>query len=132
MIKLNRITDYAIVVMAAMGRDLAGMHTAQALARDTAVPLPTVSKVLKQLARDGLIVSHRGAAGGYTLGRPPGAITTTTTRPGSGLAASISSVVGMPIWTPITPIGYTVVLRRGRTGSTSDLERFCSCCVIGG
>ena len=33
------------------------------------MPAPTVSKVLKILARDGLLESHRGAKGGYSLGR---------------------------------------------------------------
>jgi Rrf2 family protein len=34
------------------------------------VALPTVQKILKVLARAGLIVSVRGADGGYSLGRP--------------------------------------------------------------
>ena len=33
-----------------------------------------VSKILKMLARDGLLVSHRGVHGGYTLARAPAAI----------------------------------------------------------
>ena len=34
-----------------------------------------VSKILKGLAREGLLVSHRGAKGGYGLARPPADIT---------------------------------------------------------
>jgi Rrf2 family protein len=34
------------------------------------VPLPSVSKVLKGLQHAGLVVSHRGASGGYGLARP--------------------------------------------------------------
>jgi DNA-binding IscR family transcriptional regulator len=30
-----------------------------------------VSKILKSLAREGLLASHRGASGGYALARPP-------------------------------------------------------------
>jgi len=34
-----------------------------------------VGKILKILTREGLLVSHRGAKGGYGLARPPGDIT---------------------------------------------------------
>jgi FeS assembly SUF system regulator len=70
------LTDYAIVVLSQMGRD-GKMRTAPQLAHETGVPLPTVSKLLKTLATDGVIVSHRGATGGYALSRPPEAITVT-------------------------------------------------------
>ena len=33
------------------------------------MPLPTVAKLLNALARNGLVASHRGANGGYALGR---------------------------------------------------------------
>ena len=70
MFRLNRLTDYAVVVMAQLAlRDKATLAAGE-IARDTGVPLPTVAKVLNALARDGLIVSHRGAAGGYGLSRP--------------------------------------------------------------
>ncbi len=77
MLKLNRLTDYAVVVMAQMAhRAAAGkaghgepVLTAPTLARDSGVPLPTVAKVLTQLARANLVTSHRGVAGGYELAR---------------------------------------------------------------
>ena len=34
------------------------------------LPLPMVSKILKALARAGILLSHRGAKGGYSLARP--------------------------------------------------------------
>jgi FeS assembly SUF system regulator len=37
----------------------------------TGLAPPTVSKILKTLAREGLLVSARGAKGGYRLARPP-------------------------------------------------------------
>jgi Rrf2 family protein len=45
------------------------------VAAEAHLPLPVVSKILKALARRGLLVSHRGAKGGYSLARPPEAIT---------------------------------------------------------
>ncbi|GAB4180597.1 MAG: SUF system Fe-S cluster assembly regulator [Thalassobaculales bacterium] len=72
MLRLNRMTDYAIVVLSRLpvagGR---GTRTAQVLAEDTGVPLPTVAKILKLLVQAGVVVSQRGAAGGYALARPP-------------------------------------------------------------
>jgi len=71
MIRLNRITDYAVVVLTQLARAPNEVRTAPQLAEDSAVPLPTVSKLLKQLAHEGVIVSHRGVNGGYTLARAP-------------------------------------------------------------
>lgn len=71
MIKLSRLTDYAVVILAAMARREAGHASASALAAATALPEPTVSKVLKSLAKGGIIESLRGVNGGYVLkGRP--------------------------------------------------------------
>jgi len=71
MLKLNRITDYAVVVLAQMAREPGRTVTAPQLAGDSAVPLPTVAKLLKELARDGVLASHRGVNGGYALARAP-------------------------------------------------------------
>ena len=71
MLRLNRITDYAVVVLSQMARDPAKLVTATQLADDTQVPLPTVAKVLKSLVHGDVLVSHRGANGGYTLARMP-------------------------------------------------------------
>ncbi len=70
MIKLNRLTDYAIVVMVQMASHQDAVLTAPQIARDTGVPLPTVAKLMTALARSGLASSQRGVAGGYHLSRP--------------------------------------------------------------
>jgi len=75
MFKLNRLTDYAVVVMSQMARRLDEVRTAPQIAQDTGVPLPTVAKLLNALAHGQLITSRRGAAGGYTLVRPAERIT---------------------------------------------------------
>jgi FeS assembly SUF system regulator len=75
MFRLNRLTDYAVVVMAQMAQRADEVRTAPQISRDTGVPLPTVAKLLNALAREGLMISHRGAAGGYSLGRPATEIT---------------------------------------------------------
>jgi FeS assembly SUF system regulator len=70
-IRLSRITDYGIVLMAHLAEHPEGApHNAREVAAETSLPLPVVSKVLKSLARAGLLVSQRGAKGGYALARP--------------------------------------------------------------
>lgn len=67
MIKLSRLTDYAVVILAAMSGREGALVSASALAEETTLPEPTVSKVLKLLAKGGIIASVRGASGGYVL-----------------------------------------------------------------
>ena len=69
MFRLNRLTDYGVVVMTRMAHDPEAVRTAPQIAQDTGVPLPTVAKLLNALTRESLITSHRGATGGYTLHR---------------------------------------------------------------
>lgn len=70
MIRLAKLTDYGLVLMTIMARDQKRpMHTARDLAVDSRLPLPTVSKVLKKLLQSGLLVSHRGTRGGYSLAK---------------------------------------------------------------
>lgn len=47
------------------------LHTARDLAMQSGLPLPTVSKLLKQLLQSGLLISHRGLKGGYSLAKEP-------------------------------------------------------------
>jgi FeS assembly SUF system regulator len=69
MIKISKLADYAVVVLAGMsGRDTAA--SAADLSALTHVPAPTVAKVLKALAKAGIVSSTRGALGGYRLVKP--------------------------------------------------------------
>ena len=69
MFRLNRLTDYAVVVMTQMAHDPEAVRTAPQIAQDTGVPLPTTAKLLNALTRESLVTSHRGTTGGYTLHR---------------------------------------------------------------
>jgi len=73
--RLNRLTDYAVVVLTQMAQAPARTISAQQVATGTALPLPTVSKLLSMLSKQGLIASQRGAAGGYSLSRDASEIT---------------------------------------------------------
>ncbi len=69
MLKLSRLTDYAVVALVRLSA-ADGMETSPGIAASIGVPEPTVAKVLKALAGHGLVISSRGARGGYRLGRP--------------------------------------------------------------
>ncbi len=70
MIRMSKETDYGIVVLAYFAGAQKGLkHNAREVAMESQLPLPMVRKILKILAREGLLLSHRGAKGGYTLAR---------------------------------------------------------------
>lgn len=70
MIKLSRLSDYGIVLMTQLAARPGILTTAPELALTSGLPVPTVSKVLKAIAQDGLLESQRGTKGGYALTRP--------------------------------------------------------------
>lgn len=70
MIRLNKMTDYGIVVMVRLAVAGERVQTAPEIAAATGLTQPTVAKVLKTLVQGGLALSQRGAQGGYTLARP--------------------------------------------------------------
>lgn len=70
MIKLGKLTDYAIAVMGQLAHATAdASSSARALSDKTGVPEPTVAKVLKLLAKGDLVTSERGTNGGYRLAK---------------------------------------------------------------
>jgi FeS assembly SUF system regulator len=106
MIRLSKLTDYGILLMTQMARHPErAMHTARDLSVETRLPLPTVSKILKLLSNGGLLLSHRGVKGGYSLVRP---------------AQEIS--VGRIITELEGPIGVTEC---GGSPGLCDMESFC-------
>jgi FeS assembly SUF system regulator len=71
MLRISKLTDYATVILAALAaEEPEHVRTATALAEETRIAAPTVSKLLKQLQRAGLVASTRGLHGGYQLARP--------------------------------------------------------------
>jgi len=69
MLRLSKLTDYAVVVLVRLAGS-EGVQTSPGIAATTGIPEPTVAKVLKTLTAGGLVVSQRGARGGYRLLRP--------------------------------------------------------------
>ena len=74
MLKVNKLTDYATVVLIEIACQTQ-VRSSQHLADRTGIPGPTVAKLMKSLNRAGLVASRRGAGGGYSLGRSAREIT---------------------------------------------------------
>lgn len=70
--KLSAKARYAVRILIDLARHDSGgpVRTADISAR-TGVTVRFIEQILKPLKRDGLVHSTRGAAGGYTLARPP-------------------------------------------------------------
>jgi FeS assembly SUF system regulator len=76
MLRMAKLTDYGIVLLTQFAvREDATSMTAREIASAAKLPLPTVGKLLKQLSHNGLLTSHRGTKGGYSLARPAREIT---------------------------------------------------------
>lgn len=71
MLRMSKLTDYGTLVMVHLAREPARVHAATEIAQSVRIAVPTVTKVLKILARDGLLQSHRGTKGGYVLAIDP-------------------------------------------------------------
>ncbi len=69
MLRISKMTDYAIMVMVELLASRGEVLNAHALSERSHLELPTVSKVLKLLVKTGLVESYRGASGGYSLER---------------------------------------------------------------
>ena len=71
MIRVGKLTDYATVILSVMAKDKNRVFAAIEMAAVTGVALPTVSKILKMLVNAKILMSTRGAKGGYMLAREP-------------------------------------------------------------
>ncbi len=69
MLRISKMTDYAIMVMVELHAVRGEVLSAQAVAERSHLELPTVSKVLKLLVKTQLVDSYRGPNGGYRLER---------------------------------------------------------------
>lgn len=75
MIRLTRLADYGVLVMTHIAARPESVHAAADVADEIRLPPPTVSKILGAMARGGLLQSHRGLKGGFSLARPAEDIT---------------------------------------------------------
>ena len=70
MIKLSKMTDYAVVCLGMLARKPGSSMSATELSKETGLALYTVQKLLKLLvSKSDFIRANRGALGGYKLNR---------------------------------------------------------------
>lgn len=109
MLSLSRKTDYALVALAHLARAGRGDEqavSARVMADAYGLPRAMLMNLLKQLHRQGMIRSTRGANGGYYLARPPGRI---------NLGQVVDAVEG--------PLQMTVCC-------SSDEDQLCTACRV--
>ncbi len=103
MIRLSRLADYGVVLMTHFTNSPGRLESSAEAAMATGIPEPTAGKVLKALARNGLLGSQRGINGGYALARPALEIT---------IADIVAAVDG--------PIAITECLESDESGCSID------------
>ena len=106
MLRISKLTDYGTVILACLAATSGRRYTAAEVAERTRLGLPTVSKLLKNLQRAGIVSSVRGAHGGYQLARPAREIS----------AASIIDAIEGPV----------AITECSGDHSACDLEQACS------
>ena len=74
MLRMTKQADYGFVLLSRLASEPERIVNAPDLAAETKLPVPTVSKILKLLAKGGVLRSSRGVHGGYSLSRPAGEI----------------------------------------------------------
>lgn len=102
MLKLGKLTDYGIVLLTYCSEAPDEAHTARALAEASMLPHPTVSKILKQLAKAEILASNRGQAGGYRLARPAAEISV------ADIIAAIEGPIALTECSQETPISCEI------------------------
>jgi FeS assembly SUF system regulator len=75
MLRISKLTDYAVVIVTHLYERANERLTATSIADATQLSNPTVKKVLRLLLVAGLVESEQGVAGGYTLSRDEKQIT---------------------------------------------------------
>ena len=132
MIKINKLTDYATLMLGYLAQMPERKLSAADISKALGLALPTVSKILKILQNNHIVRSQRGTAGGYQLAREaqdislveilqamegPVAVTECTSHP--GLCIQEHTCLMKTPWQQINHM----ILRRLKTISLLDMTR---------
>ena len=71
MLKIGKLTDYGVVVLNHLASKGALQQSVEDMVLATGLNPPTLRKVMKALADAGLVLTRRGAKGGYRIARMP-------------------------------------------------------------
>jgi Rrf2 family protein len=69
MLKLSKKVDYGLIALMHLARFDDSSWSAREIAESYDIPGGLMAKVLQKMGRKGLVASHQGTKGGYTLGR---------------------------------------------------------------
>jgi Rrf2 family iron-sulfur cluster assembly transcriptional regulator len=72
---IRRNTDYAIRALVHLAINLGQVVSAGEIAASQEVPIDFLQKILQKFVRQGLVQSHRGIQGGFSLSRDPSQVT---------------------------------------------------------
>lgn len=72
--QFTRASDYAVRVLSYLINANGSVSRAQSIAAATDIPESFLAKILGQLCRSGLVRSHRGARGGFSLAADPDSV----------------------------------------------------------
>ena len=76
MLRLTKKSDYALMALKHLAEHPGNpTQSAKDMAEAYHIPPPLLAKILQTLARSGLVISHAGLYGGYSLARPASEIT---------------------------------------------------------
>ncbi len=79
MVRLSKKVEYGLIALRHMAARPAGeISTAKEVAERYGVPFDLLAKVLQRLGKAGLIASHQGMKGGYSLSKDPREIPVST------------------------------------------------------
>ncbi|MEX1036425.1 MAG: Rrf2 family transcriptional regulator [Sneathiella sp.] len=73
--RLTKFTDIALRVLMVTAHDLGRTYTADEISRELKVSRNHLTKVIRDLARAGILSTQRGSGGGFRLARTPHSIT---------------------------------------------------------
>jgi len=76
MLRISKMADYGTIILTSMAKEPERTRSVADIGSATGLPAPSVSKILKILIHEGIVVSLRGTKGGYKLARPPAEIST--------------------------------------------------------
>jgi Rrf2 family protein len=72
--QFTRASDYAVRVLSYLANANGSVSRAQSIAAATDIPESFLAKILGQLSHAGMVRSHRGARGGFSLAVDPRAV----------------------------------------------------------
>lgn len=76
MLKVSKMVEYSILLLTTLAKlDKDDKLSAREISLNYNIPLPTVSKILKQLSKGGIVKSIQGSKGGYCLAKDAGKVT---------------------------------------------------------